>query len=125
MKLKTAGNVLLQIVMEMDAYDTVLAAINAGHIVSACSIDEEGVADALFKMASGDGLGIRLNMEYSLEELFRGEVGELLVECTPEGADEVFKTTLAKVLGIVTEEAGIVYRNTVISIDEALNNKYS
>ncbi len=125
MKLKTAGNVLLQIVMEMDAYDTVLAAINTGHIVSACSVDEEGVADALFKMASGDGPGIRLNMEHSLEDLLSGEVGELIVECTPEGADEVFKTTLAKVLGIVTEEAGIVYRNTVISIDEALNNKYS
>lgn len=116
MKLKAAGNILLQIVMEMDAYDTVLEAIKAGYIVTVCGVEEDGVTGTLSKMASQDGPGIRLNMEYSLENLLDGEIGDLLVECTPEGADEVFKLTPAKLIGIVVTESGIMYRNMTLDV---------
>ncbi len=131
-ELKKAGNVLLQVSLEKDAYDVpvyasvmktydaVLAAMKAGHIVSAYSADTKGVAVAMSKMAFGNGLGVDVNVELPLEDLFKGALGDLVVECTPQGADEVVKTAAAKVLGVVTDKAAFTYRDTVVSMDEAL-----
>ena len=131
-ELKEAGNVLLQVSLEKDAfdvpvyasvmktYDAVLAAMKAGYIVSAYSVDTKGVAVAMSKMAFGNGLGVQVNSELSLEELFKGAIGDLVVECTPAGADEVVKTAGAKVLGVVSDDAAFTYRNTTITMEEAL-----
>ncbi len=131
-ELKAAGNVLLQVSLEKDeydvpvyasvmkTYDAVLAAMKAGYIVSAYSLDTKGAAVAMSKMAFGNGLGVDVNVELSLEDLFKGALGDLVVECTPAGADEVVKSAAAKVLGVVTDKASFTYRDTVITMDEAL-----
>ena len=131
-ELKKAGNVLLQVSLEKDAfdvpvyasvmktYDAVLAAMKAGHIVSAYCADTKGVAVAMSKMAFGNGLGVQVNSELSLEDLFGNAIGDLVVECTPAGADEVVKNCAAKVLGVVSADAAFTYRNTTITMKEAL-----
>ena len=131
-ELKTPGNVLLQVSLEKDAYDVpvyasvmktydaVLAAMKAGHIVSAYSVDSKGAAVAMSKMAFGNGLGVLVNMELDLKTLFCGAIGDLVVECTPAGADEMLKNCGVTVLGTVAADAAFTYRDTVITMDEAL-----
>jgi len=131
-ELKKAGNVLLHVALEKDAYDVpvyasvmktfdaVLKAMKAGQIVSAYAVDTKGVAVAMSKMAFGNGLGIAVNDALSLEELFKGAIGDLVVECTQDGAEAVKASTTAKVLGTVTDKATFTYKDTVITMDEAL-----
>ena len=131
-ELKKAGNVLLHVALEKDAFDVpvyasvmssfdaVLKAMKAGQIVSAYAVDTKGVAVAMSKMAFGNGLGVAVNDALSLEDLFKGAIGDLVVECTVDGADAVKASTTATVLGTVTDNQAFTYKDTVITMDEAL-----
>ncbi len=131
-ELKKAGNVLLQVSLEKDAfdvpvyasvmktYDAVLKAVKAGQIVSAYSVDTKGVAVAMSKMAFGNGLGVNVNDTLDLADLFKGALGDLVVECTPAAVAEMEASCGATVLGTVTDDKAFTYKETAITMDEAL-----
>ncbi len=87
--------------------------ITAGKVVSAWSLSYGGVAEALVKMALGNGLGVDVTLPE--EDLFRLGYGSLVLEAT-EALEGV------QLLGHVTD-GGICINGTLLSL-EALEKAY-
>ena len=74
-----------------------------------------GVAEAIYKMAIGNGFGFKYENSLSLEEIFGYNYGAFIVE-TDEELDGIL-------LGYVTEKEELVYNDKVLSF-ELLNKDY-
>ncbi len=132
-ELKTAGNSLVQFSIEkddydipvyekvMELYDSISGLMKKGIIVSAYALDSNGLAAALSKMAFGNGLGVEVDKEVPLRALFENGLGDIVAEIA---ADKLEALAAADVdymtVGKVTEEAAFTYKDTEISLEEAL-----
>ena len=132
-ELKTAGNSLVQFSIEkddydipvyekvMELYDSISGLMKKGIIVSAYALDSNGLAAALSKMAFGNGLGVAVDKEVPLRALFENGLGDIVAEIA---ADKLEALAAADVdymtVGKVTEEAVFTYKDTEISLEEAL-----
>ena len=132
-ELKTAGNSLVQFSIEkddydipvyekvMELYDSISGLMKKGIIVSAYALDSNGLAAALSKMAFGNGLGVAIDEEVPLRALFENGLGDIVAEIA---ADKLEALAAADVdymtVGKVTEEAAFTYKDTEISLEEAL-----
>ena len=132
-ELKTAGNSLVQFSIEkddydipvyekvMELYDSISGLMKKGIIVSAYALDSNGLAAALSKMAFGNGLGVAVDKEVPLRALFENGLGDIVAEIA---ADKLEALAAADVdymtVGKVTEEAAFTYKDTEISLEEAL-----
>ena len=132
-ELKTAGNSLVQFSIEkddydipvyekvMELYDSISGLMKKGIIVSAYALDSNGLAAALSKMAFGNGLGVAVDKEVPLRALFENGLGDIVAEIV---ADKLEALAAADVdymtVGKVTEEAAFTYKDTEISLEEAL-----
>ena len=132
-ELKTAGNSLVQFSIEkddydipvyekvMELYDSISGLMKKGIIVSAYALDSNGLAAALSKMAFGNGLGVAIDKEVPLRALFENGLGDIVAEIA---ADKLEALAAADVdymtVGKVTEEAAFTYKDTEISLEEAL-----
>ena len=132
-ELKTAGNSLVQFSIEkddydipvyekvMELYDSISCLMKKGIIVSAYALDSNGLAAALSKMAFGNGLGVAVDKEVPLRALFENGLGDIVAEIA---ADKLEALAAADVdymtVGKVTEEAAFTYKDTEISLEEAL-----
>ena len=67
----------------MEAWDTVRDGIRAGKIVSAWALGLGGVAEGLFKMGVGSGIGTRIDEDWD-GDLFAQQFGAILAECTDD-----------------------------------------
>ncbi|MCR5587815.1 MAG: phosphoribosylformylglycinamidine synthase, partial [Lachnospiraceae bacterium] len=103
----------------MNLYDKVHKLIHDKKIVSAYAIDFGGVAGAVSKMAFGNGLGVIVNDELSVDELFDRNYGAILAEVPADKLSEVdCDYTL---VGEVTAQPQIVVGNVSIKLDEAVS----
>ncbi len=132
-ELKTAGNSLVQFSIEkddydipvyekvMELYDSISGLMKKGIIVSAYALDSNGLAAALSKMAFGNGLGVAVDQEVPLRALFENGLGDIVAEIA---ADKLEALAAADVdymtVGKVTGEAAFTYKDTEISLEEAL-----
>ena len=132
-ELKTAGNSLVQFSIEkddydipvyekvMELYDSISGLMKKGIIVSSYALDSNGLAAALSKMAFGNGLGVAVDKEVPLRALFENGLGDIVAEIA---ADKLEALAAADVdymtVGKVTEEAAFTYKDTEISLEEAL-----
>lgn len=132
-ELKTAGNSLVQFSIEKDDYDipvyekvmelygSISGLMKKGIIVSAYALDSNGLAAALSKMEFGNGLGVAVDKEVPLRALFENGLGDIVAEIA---ADKLEALAAADVdymtVGKVTEEAAFTYKDTEISLEEAL-----
>lgn len=132
-ELKTAGNSLVQFSVEkddydipvyekvMELYDSISGLMKKGIIVSAYALDSNGLAAALSKMAFGNGLGVAVDKEVPLRALFENGLGDIVAEIA---ADKLEALAAADVdymtVGKVTEEAAFTYKDTEISLEDAL-----
>ena len=132
-ELKTAGNSLVQFSIEkddydipvyekvMELYDSISGLMKKGIIVSAYALDSNGLAAALSKMAFGNGLGVAVDKEVPLRALFENGLGDIVAEIA---ADKLEALAAADVdymtVGKVTEEAAFTYKDTEISLEDAL-----
>lgn len=132
-ELKTAGNSLVQFSIEkddydipvyekvMELYDSISGLMKKGIIVSAYALDSNGLAAALSKMAFGNGLGVAVDKEVPLRALFENGLGDIVAEIA---ADKLEALAAADVdymtVGKVTEKAAFTYKDTEISLEEAL-----
>ncbi|MCD8327262.1 MAG: phosphoribosylformylglycinamidine synthase [Lachnospiraceae bacterium] len=133
-ELKKAGNVLVCFHIEKDEYDlpvysdamrnydVILNAMEDGDIVSAYVLDSKGLAAALSKMAFGNGLGVKIGDEVASEELFANALGDIVVECSPETAEELTAQDVdACVVAEVTAEPVFQAGEISIPLEEALS----
>ena len=124
-ELKAAGNKLVWLAPEYDAsklpntaslkalFDKVTSLMRSGKAVSAYTPTLGGIAEAVMKMAFGNGLGVRLADDLTLDELFGYSYGSFILEVTEEIGE-------GRVIGNVTAEASIAYRGEVLSLASLL-----
>ena len=128
-ELKKAGNKLVLISIDRDAYDLpdyeqikdlygkFFEDVKAGRIVSAYALDGKGLAAAVSKMAFGNKLGVKIEHNVDKRELFTAGFGNIVAE-VPDGKVGELSITYT-VIGEVTED-GFAYSDMYISMEEAL-----
>ena len=87
-----------------------------GKIVAAYTLGMGGVAEAIMKMASGNGFGFAFNTDRTLDEIFNNCYGAFVVEISDD-------TALGIPLGIVTEDKTFTLGTECVSAD-AVNSAY-
>ena len=128
-ELKKAGNKLVLISIDRDAYDLpdyeqlkdlygrFFQDVKEGRIISAYALDGKGLAAAVSKMAFGNKLGVRLEHNVDKRDLFTAGFGNIVAE-VPDGKVGELAVTYT-VVGEVTE-SGFAYGDMYIGTDEAL-----
>ena len=114
-ELKKAGNKLVLLKIERDAYDLpdyekimdqyhkFFEDVKAGRIVSAYALDGNGLAAAVSKMAFGNRKGVKIDAQVAKEDLFAADFGSIVAEVP---ADKVAELTIAGVaVGEVEDDA--------------------
>ena len=129
-ELKKAGNKLVLLKIERDAYDLpdyekimdqyhkFFEDVKAGRIVSAYALDGNGLAAALSKMAFGNHKGVKIDAQVAKEDLFAADFGSIVAEVP---ADRVAELTIAGiVVGEVEDDAVLSYGDVKVTMEEAL-----
>ena len=130
-ELKKAGNKLVLLKIERDAYDLpdyekimdqyhkFFEDVKAGRIVSAYALDGNGLAAAVSKMAFGNHKGVKIDAQVAKEDLFAADFGSIVAEVP---ADKVAELMIAGVVvGEVEDEAVLSYGDVNVTINEALS----
>ena len=97
-------------------FHTVTAMLRNGTAVSAYTLGLGGAAEAVMKMAYGNGIGFAFNENLPLQELFGYGYGSFVLELA--GSESV-----GTVLGTTTENAAFTYGNEVLDL-AALQKAY-
>ncbi len=129
-ELKQAGNVLVRFDIERDKYDLpvfeqikklydgIHKLIADKVIVSAYVLDGKGLVPAVCKMAFGNKLGFELSSDINEDTLFAPAYGCIVAEVPQERLADI-NLAYTKV-GEVKDNAKFVYKDVVITVDEAL-----
>ncbi len=89
--------------------------------VSAYTVRQGGIAEAISKMAFGNGIGMDLDSDVELKDLFLPEYGSFVVEIDNTKAKVIdFMGLDAQLLGETTEEATIRFGGEAILLSELL-----
>ncbi len=93
---------------------SVSSLLRSGKAVSAWAVGFGGVAEAVMKMAFGNGFGFRFADGLSLERLFAKGYGSFVVECVEIPED-------GELIGFVTEDASFVREGETIHAADLLH----
>ena len=128
-ELKKAGNKLVWLRIETDAYDVPVYSqvmeqygkftddIRSGRIVSAYALDRHGIAAAVSKMAFGNGMGVKIEHNVDARDLFAPAFGDIVAEVPADKVGELGITYT--VIGEVTDDAALSYGDMSIGLCEA------
>ena len=131
-ELKEAGDKLVLFTIEKNAYDLpvyeqvmklydkIHELIGRGAIRSAYALDGKGLAAAVSKMAFGNKLGVTIADDVTAETLFAPGFGNIVAEVKEEFLP-IIKEASAIVIGEVNDAQKFVYKDMVLSMDEALD----
>ncbi len=100
----------------LEVFDRVTALMRSGKAVACYTPGMGGIAEAVFKMAIGNGLGFKYNDELTLDEIFGLDYASFLLEVTEEVEN-------AKKIGVITSEASIDYKGEKLVL-ASLQNDY-
>jgi len=126
---KKAGNTVVYLPVKRDKYSLpdyeylrkmfgfVNGLIESGVCVSAHTVRNGGIAEAVSKMTFGNNIGFEFAEEIEAESLFKPEYGSFVLEIVNTKVID-FMGLDAIILGKTTEEKEIVIGNTKISIEE-------
>ena len=95
-------------------FHTVKALMESGKVAAAYTPTAGGVAEAVFKMAMGNGLGFIYEAGLTLSDLFTPHFGSFILELS----DDVQAGVL---LGKVTEEPVLTFGGETVSMDDLLS----
>ena len=127
-----AGNKLVLFAIEKDEYDLpnyeqvkklygqIHEAVRNGQIVSSYAIGAGGIAEAVSKMAFGNGLGAVINAQLDKNLLFAPLYGNILAEVPAECIADL--EVPCEVIGEVSADPTFTYGEIVISMDEAVKS---
>lgn len=132
-ELKVPGSKLIQFRINRDEYDIpvyqrvketykqITALIDDGKIISAYALDAYGLTSAMSKMAFGNKLGVEVEQNLKMAELFAGATGDILAEMPKDAAEALDEMDLdCRIVGTVIEDAEFRYGNMLITMEEAL-----
>ena len=92
-------------------FNRVTKLMRDGKVLSAYTPTYGGIAEAILKMAMGNGIGFKYNENISTEEIFGYNYGAFILETTQELQDAIL-------LGETTEETTISLTGEKLSLDE-------
>ena len=96
----------------MELYRRVTALMRQGKVLSAYTPAYGGIAEAVYKMAIGNGLGFRFAPGLELDTVFGYQYGSFLLEladrCTEEGL----------LIGTVTTDSSLCWEDTRLALEE-------
>ena len=128
---KAAGSTVVYLPVKRDEYDVpdfdylkemfvlVHSLIKKGICISAHTVRNGGVAEAVSKMMFGNGIGMEFNEDINAEELFVPAYGSFVLELKNTKVID-FMGLDATILGTTTEKASIVIGDTEITMEEIL-----
>ena len=128
-ELKAAGNRLVLLTVKRDGdllpdyadlkaqYRALTEDIKAKRVLSAYVLERHGAAEAVAKMAFGNGLGVKLDDSVTEETLFAPGWCNLLLEVKADAVEALSCRT--ERFGEVTAEPVLSYRGSVLSLAEA------
>ena len=133
-ELKRAGDTLVVFDLPKNAYDLpeydnvmklfdgVAKLIADKVIVAAYALDAKGIVASAAKMAFGNKLGVAFDSALDAKELFANGIGSILAEVSAEQSDALAAcgVTYRTVGTVLDENAGFVYRDVTVPMDEAL-----
>jgi len=102
-----------------EIFNHISALAEKGRILSAYTPGFGGAAEAIFKMAIGNGIGLSIAEGISLEELFAYQYGSFIVEIGSGDANIPFSSVLGKTMA----DAGITFGGQRVDL-AALIEKY-
>ncbi len=122
---KKAGNKVYLITPDFDenglpetdsllkVFDKVCALLREGKAVSCYTPGMGGIAEAVMKMAFGNGFGFEFDSSVTVADLFKYNYATFLAEATEDIADATF-------IGTVTDKKAIAYGNESVCLNEIL-----
>lgn len=106
-------------------FDKVTKLLRSGKAVACYTPGMGGIAEAIFKMAIGNGLGFNYNSELTTEEIFGLDYASFLLEVTED-------IPQAKLIGTILDDGKITYKDEELCIsklqreyEERLESVYS
>ena len=130
-ELKQEGDLLVTFRIPKDAYDLpkyeqvmelygqIHEMIGKGLLKAAYCVDAKGIVAATAKMAFGNKLGVTYDSALSVEDLFANRIGDLIAEVPADRIGEI--TAAYETIGVVTK-SGFTYKDTCVSMEEALES---
>ena len=124
-ELKSANHKLYEFVLPKDEfciydfdklqeiYDVIMKLNADKKIYSAYTVKDGGILEAVYKMAFGNNVGVKLNKDLSLNDLALKNYGNIIVEVD----DLAYE--YARLIGETVDESVITYSNETVSLDEA------
>lgn len=106
----------------MKLYHTIAKLIADRIIVAAYALDSKGIVASAAKMAFGNKMGVAFDASLTEKELFANGMGSIIAEVSADKIKELANSGAAyRIAGeVLGENAGFVYKDTTVSMDEAL-----
>ena len=139
-ELKEANHLLVEVMLEKDkyhlfnfdslkvTYDAVTKLIKDKKVYSAYTVKDGGALEAIYKMAFGNEIGVKLNSNLTLDSLVQKDYGNIILE-VDENID--LSNLNVRVLGTTVSNKKVTYKDLSVELDNAydiyknvLNNVY-
>ena len=139
-ELKEANHLLVEVMLEKDkyhlfnfdslkvTYDAVTKLIKDKKVYSAYTVKDGGALEAIYKMAFGNEIGVKLNSNLTLDSLVQKDYGNIILE-VDENTD--LSNLNVRVLGTTVSNKKVTYKDLSVELDNAydiyknvLNNVY-
>ena len=99
-----------------EQYDAVMKLMKDGKVYSAYTVKDGGVIEAVYKMAFGNAIGVKINDNLSLESLVEKNYGNIILEVEN---DEVVVLPNSRIIGHTTDTNALTYNDESLSLDDA------
>ena len=139
-ELKEANHLLVEVMLEKDkyhlfnfdslkvTYDAVTKLIKDKKVYSSYTVKDGGALEAIYKMAFGNEIGVKLNSNLTLDSLVQKDYGNIILE-VDENTD--LSNLNVRVLGTTVSNKKVMYKDLSVELDNAydiyknvLNNVY-
>ena len=97
-------------------YDRVTNLMKEGKVYSAYTVKDGGVIEAIYKMAFGNEVGVKLNSNNTLESLIEKNYGHIILEVEN---DEVVNFENTRIIGHTNNSKEVSYNEEVVSLNDA------
>ena len=97
-------------------YDKVTDLMKEGKVYSAYTVKDGGVIEAVYKMAFGNEIGVKLNSNNTLESLIEKNYGHIILEVEN---DEVVNFEHTRIIGHTNNSKEVSYNDEVVALNDA------
>ena len=106
----------------MKLYGDIAKLIADRTVVAAYALDSKGIVASAAKMAFGNKMGVEFASELEAKDLFTNGMGSIIAEVAADKMEALKGSGVAyRVVGkVLAENAGFIYRDTTVTMDEAV-----